>query len=275
MGNIYDDYLNLMKKVLTHSLWQEKFSFIKKSVSKSPKKVLKNIIIDYLDRYNLAVVKKVIISDKKMYEEGRGWPIYAETMVGFRRLENIRFCIEEIIRDDIPGDLIETGVWRGGSAIFMKAVLNANNIYNRIVWVADSFEGLPKPDPEKYPEDKGDQHYLWDELKISLDIVQNNFEKYSLLDDNIKFLKGWFKDTLPIAPIKKLSLLRIDGDIYESTMDALINLYPKLSIGGYLIIDDFLNKSCVKAVDDYRRDNNINEEIITIDWTGVYWKKLR
>lgn len=275
MGNMYDDYLNLMKKTLTHSLWSEQFYFVKRGGGRSIKKIVKDRIIRFLNRRDFALIKIETISDNKMYEEGKGWPLFAETMIGFKRLENIQFCIEEIIRNGIPGDLIETGVWRGGSTIFMKAVLHANNIDDRIVWVADSFEGLPKPDPEKYPEDEGDQHYLRDELKISLETVQNNFIKYGLLDHHVKFLKGWFKDTLPVAPIKRLSLLRIDGDMYESTKDALINLYPKLSIGGYIIIDDFLNKSCVKAVDDYRNEHGINEIIQTIDWTGVFWEKLK
>jgi len=273
MENMYDDYLNLMKKVLTHSLWPEEFFFIKKGENVSLKSYLKNSLVNFLGKRKLALVK-MQSTDKILFEEGKGWPLYAETMVGYIRLENIRYCLEDIIKNKIPGDLIETGVWRGGSVIFMKAILKANNINDRIVWVADSFEGLPKPDAEKYPADKGDQHYLWDELKISKETVQTNFNKYGLLDNNVKFLKGWFKDTLPIAPIKHLALLRIDGDIYESTMDALKNLYPKLSSGGYVIIDDFLNDSCVKAVNDYRKENGIDDEIIKIDWTGVYWKKI-
>jgi hypothetical protein len=275
MGDLYDDYLNLMKRTLTHSLWPDHFSFIKRGSGRSVREAVKNRVINFLDRFDLALVRRKIVSDEKVYEEGKGWPLFAETMIGFKRLENIRFCIEEIIKNEILGDLIETGVWRGGATIFMKAVLHANNINDRIVWVADSFEGLPKPDPEKYPEDKGDQHYLREELKINLETVQNNFIKYGLLDNDVKFLKGWFKDTLPVAPIKRLSLLRIDGDIYESTRDALINLYPKLSIGGYIIIDDFLNKSCVKAVEDYRNEHGIDEEIQAIDWTGVFWKRIK
>lgn len=96
------------------------------------------------------------------------------------------------------------------------------------------------------------------------------------MDEHVKFLKGWFKDTLPNAPISKLSLLRLDGDMYESTMDAITVLYPKLSIGGYLIVDDWgAVAGCKKAIEDYRKENNITEPIIEIDWTGVYWRKER
>jgi O-methyltransferase len=140
--------------------------------------------------------------------------------------------------------------------------------------VADSFERLPKPNKEKYAADKGDRHYILDELAIPMEVVKNNFRKYDLLSDNIKFLKGWFKDTLPIAPIEKLSILRLDGDMYESTMDGLVNLYHKLSVDGYIIIDDWgAIPACKQAVMDFRAMNNITEEIVTIDWTGVYWKK--
>jgi len=155
----------------------------------------------------------------------------------------------------------------------MAAILKAYN-QKRNVWVADSFEGLPKPNADKYPHDKDDVHHTKTRLAISKEEVENNFKNYSLLGENIKFLKGWFKDTLPKAQIDKLALVRLDGDMYESTMDGLINLYPKLQSGGYIIIDDWgAVPACKKAVLDYREKNNITEDIILIDWGGVYWKK--
>ncbi|MFN5847098.1 MAG: TylF/MycF/NovP-related O-methyltransferase, partial [Chitinophagales bacterium] len=207
---------------------------------------------------------------------GRDWPSSADTMIGLKRLENIQFCVEEILKNKIEGDFIETGVWRGGAVVWMKGLLKAYENNDKIVWVADSFSGLPKPDSSKYKQDFNDQHYLYKELAIPLETVKYNFEKYDLLDDKVKFLVGWFKDTLPNAPIEKLALLRLDGDMYESTMDALTNLYSKLSIGGYIIIDDWgAVDACKEAVLDFRKMNNILEEIIQIDWSGVYWKKLR
>lgn len=195
-------------------------------------------------------------------------------MIGFKRLDNLQFCIESVLRDRVEGDLIETGVWRGGACIFMRAVLAAYGVEDRKVYVADSFEGLPKPDdPEKFPADKGDKHYIHTYLAVSKEEVENNFRKYRLLDDQVVFLKGWFKDTLPNAPIKKLALLRLDGDMYGSTMDALVNLYPKLSSGGFCIIDDYALRGCKLAVDDYRAKQKINSEMKTIDWTGRYWRK--
>lgn len=88
-------------------------------------------------------------------------------------------------------------------------------------------------------------------------------------------MQGWFQDTLPSAPIKHLAVLRLDGDMYGSTMEALNALYPKLSIGGYLIIDDYGLEGCKKAIHDYREQSRITEEMISIDWTGVYWQKTQ
>jgi len=195
-------------------------------------------------------------------------------MIGLKRLENIQFCVEDVIRRQVPGDLIETGVWRGGATIFMRAILKAYNIIDRNVWVADSFEGLPPPNPDKYPMDTGDKLHQFNELAISMEQVQSNFEKYDLLDQQVRFLKGWFRDTLPLAPIEKLAVLRLDGDMYESTMDSLNALYPKLSIGGYLIVDDYgAIPGCKKAINDFREKYKIPDEIIPIDWTGVFWQK--
>ena len=198
----------------------------------------------------------------------------AHTMIGRKRLDNLQNCIQHVLVNRIPGDFIETGVWRGGATIFMRAMLKAWGDTSRIVWVADSFEGLPEPDGLNYPKDRGDTHHTYSELAVSLQTVQENFRKYALLDDQVRFLKGWFKDTLPTAPIEKLAILRLDGDMYESTMDGLKNLYAKLSRGGFLIVDDYgAVPACKDAVHDFRRDNKISEEIIEIDWGGVYWQK--
>lgn len=207
-------------------------------------------------------------------ENGKDWPGLAHTMVGMKRLNNIQYCMEQILENNIPGDCIETGVWRGGSTILMRAILQAYGDTDRKVWVADSFAGLPAPNAVKYPKDKGDILYKYDFLAVPLEQVQSNFNKYELLDNQVVFLKGLFSDSLPEAPIKELALLRLDGDLYESTMDALVNLYPKLSVGGFIIVDDFgAISACASAVGDYRKQNNIREPMYEIDWTGVYWQK--
>ena len=155
-----------------------------------------------------------------------------------------------------PGDLIETGVWRGGATIFMRAILKARGVTDRLVWVADSFAGLPPPDTARYPQDEGITLHQFPQLAVPLERVQDNFRRYGLLDEQVRFLKGWFRDTLPTAPIERLAILRLDGDLYESTIQALDSLYHKLSVGGFVIVDDYGNvAACRQAVHDFRAEH--------------------
>jgi O-methyltransferase len=208
-------------------------------------------------------------------EFGVDWPRHAETMVGLRRLDNVQECVVDVVRQDVPGDLIEAGVWRGGTAILMRAVLAAWGASGRRVWLADSFAGLPKPFAEAYPADAGFDYSGHSQLAVSARQVRANFARYRLLDDSVMFLPGLFKDTLASAPIDQIAVMRLDGDLYESTIDALDALYPKLSVGGYCIIDDYgAISACRRAVDDYRRRHGITEAIMTVgDWTGAYWQR--
>ena len=213
--------------------------------------------------------------DPRRRVHGLDWPAQAQTMIGEKRMANLRTLMESVIAENVPGDFIETGVWRGGACIFMRAILYAHNIVDRCIWAEDSFEGLPPPDELKYPLDTGSVFHEYEPLAVRLERVQDNFRAYGLLDEQVKFLKGWFKDTLPTAPIRQLALMRLDGDMYESTMDALTNLYPKLSHQGYVIVDDYhAVPVCKAAVHDYCDANGIHPEIIEIDGVGVYWKKF-
>jgi len=204
---------------------------------------------------------------------GWDWPVTAHTMIGMKRMDNIQACFERVIEDGVEGDLIETGVWRGGAVIFMRALLAAYGITNRRIWCADSFEGLPVPNPQKYPADSGDSHHTQEFLSVGLEEVKANFAAYGLLDDQVKFLEGWFEDTLPSAPISKLCICRLDGDMYGWTIVALESLYPKLSTGGFLIVDDWTLPGARKAVEDYRAKNGILDPILPIDRHSTYWRK--
>jgi O-methyltransferase len=206
--------------------------------------------------------------------EGKDWPKFAQTMVGLKRLDNVHNCVARVVADGVPGDLIETGVWRGGVVIFMRALLDAYGDENRVVYVADSFEGRPAPDAA-YPADADSQLHVSKSLAISRDEVAKNFERYGLLDDRVRFLEGWFKDTLPSLQDRIWSVIRLDGDMYESTMDGLRNLYPQLSVGGFLIVDDYGYEPCRQAVVDYRAELGIDEPIEEIDWLGAFWRRAR
>jgi O-methyltransferase/8-demethyl-8-(2,3-dimethoxy-alpha-L-rhamnosyl)tetracenomycin-C 4'-O-methyltransferase len=212
--------------------------------------------------------------DRQARMLGRDWPLRAHSMIGKARMDNLRALAERAIRERIPGDFIETGVWRGGACIFLRGLLAAHGVEDRLVWCADSFEGLPKPDAERYPADAGDPHHTFAPLAVSLDEVKANFAHYGLLDDRVRFLKGWFKDTLPSAPIERIALLRLDGDMYESTMDALKTLYRKVSIGGFVIVDDYgAVAGCRQAVADFRAEHGIADPIQDIDGIGAWWTR--
>lgn len=224
-----------------------------------------------LDRLNVELVKKVDVAQR---DEGLDYSSDAHTMIGRRRLDNLQACIVDVIRRGVPGDIIETGVWRGGASIFARAVLRAYEDTTRTVWVADSFQGLPKPDSSRYPVDEGDRYWTMKGFAVSLDQVKANFASFGLLDDQVRFLPGWFRDTLPNAPIDRLAILRLDGDMYESTIGALEALYPKVSVGGYVIVDDYgAMIGCQRAVNDFRAEHEIAEPMSTIDWTGKFWQR--
>jgi len=205
----------------------------------------------------------------------------AVTMLPMARLDNIQNCIADVVERQVPGDLIETGVWRGGAVIFMRAVLKAYGITDRRVWVADSFAGLPEPDAVLFPIEAKFHNAplvreVYENFAVDLEAVKKNFASYGLLDDSVRFLRGWFKDTLPTAPIERLAVMRLDGDFYESTADALAGLYDKLSVGGYVIIDDYGEDGwnyCNRAVDEFREARQIADPLVRVDDKCCYWQR--
>ncbi|WP_225725218.1 MULTISPECIES: TylF/MycF/NovP-related O-methyltransferase [unclassified Nocardia] len=222
---------------------------------------------------------------------GLDCPSRAHTMVGFARLDNLRELTESVLRDGVPGDFLEAGVGRGGAMIFLRGVLRAYGVTDRTVWLADSFQGFPEP-----PSDTGYRMSdVYGDAKLTAEQyeqaaarmkdeflnggseadVRDNFLAYDLLDEQVRFLPGWLADTLPSAPVERLAILRVDNDLYESTRATLEHLYPKVSPGGYVVVDDyhFLDE-CRLAVHDYLKSAGEQEpELITIDQCGVYWRK--
>ncbi len=266
-------YLDLLKKCLTRTILGAEDWQLFEPRRGTLLRAFYAPLAGFLRRQGLRLVRPAPF-DLAKREQGLDWPAQAETMVGLRRLESLETLIVDVVRRGVPGDLLETGVWRGGASIFMRGVLKALEDTERRVWACDSFAGLPRSDPETYQADAGDPHWTFAELVVSLDEVKANFARYNLLDDQVRFLPGWFRDTLPTAPIERLSLLRLDGDMYESTHVALEALYPKLSPGGYLVVDDYgAIAACRQAVTDFRTEKGIDDPIHEIDWTGVYWRR--
>jgi O-methyltransferase len=258
-----DLYLDLLERALTHTLYAGA------DVVEPPEDVKR-------EWWNaLAGTKEaaLIFDPERTRREGRDWPRFAQTMVGVERLHNVRACVETVLVEDVAGDLIETGAWRGGVGIMIRGVLAAYDDRRRSVWLADSFEGLPTPDPEAYPADAGDRSHERQHLAVSADEARDHFRRYGLLDDRVHLVEGWFRDTLPALRGHPWSLIRLDGDMYESTKVALDNLYAGLSPGGFVIVDDFALPACREAVEDFRREQGVDDPIARIDWTGVYWRK--
>ncbi len=266
-----DRYLRLLEGTLTRTVAMETTQPLT-PMAKSPVHVAARIVQRSLRRLDLELHQlKPDLSGHRA--DGTDFPANAETMIGTLRMDNVRQCAESVLRDGVSGDFIETGVWRGGTTIFMAGILEAWGAHDRTVWVADSFKGLPRPNSTSYPKDKGLRFDKVQGLAISREQVEANFRRYGLLSSRVKFLEGWFKDTLPNAPIERLALLRLDGDLYESTIQALEALYPKLQSGGYCIVDDYSIEACASAVNDYRTKYAVSEPIVEVDWTGVYWRK--
>lgn len=238
-------YLDLLKRCLTRTLFPDK-------------------------RYADSDTTRELPYSHELRYEGRDWPVEAVTMVGIKRLDCLqRLLISAVVDHGIPGDVVECGVWRGGASIFMRGVLVAVGESARRVWLYDSFQGLPKPENES----DLDLSMYSDYLGVSLHRVKDNFRQFGLLSERVNFVPGWFKDTLPTASVQQIVLLRLDGDMYESTRDSLEHLYPKISPGGYVVIDDYGALAvCRRAVADFRHSRGIQTPIIPIDWTGIYWQ---
>jgi Macrocin-O-methyltransferase (TylF) len=229
---------------------------------------------------------------------GVDWPSQAHTMIGFRRLENLQRLAESVLADKIPGDFLEAGVARGGAMVFLRGVLRVHDVTDRTIWLADSFQGFPEPSPDELPEADtiypqlaedlarfegvlGERAQSADELYrqflrgTSEDEVRQTFERYGLLDDQVRFLPGWFADTLPSAPVRRLAILRADSDLYDSTQTTLEHLYPKVSPGGYVIIDDYHSvDECRRAVHDYLKSIDADHQRLeVVDECAVSWRK--
>jgi O-methyltransferase len=267
-------YLDLLKRAITRALFMRATERHTWRAGFPVKRQLVRMSQRLLSKFNLEVVRLIRTGPEDYLESGhaaRNRAEDSESMLGTRQFDNMQACIADVIRNDVPGDLLEAGVWRGGMTIFMRGVLLSLGVTDRLVWVVDSFSGLPPPDPEAESNAR-----WWREADMaeSLETVRANFARYGLLDDQVRFLKGFFADSLPGAPIDKLAILRMDADLYQSTADVLQNLYPRLSSGGWLICDDYLNlHDCRRAVDEYRARHGITEPIVEIDQRAICWKK--
>lgn len=210
--------------------------------------------------------------------EGKDWPLDGLTMIGLRRLDDLQACVESVLADGVPGDLIEAGAWRGGASILIRSTLDAWGAHDRTLWVADSFQGFPPPRADADYADREVESDMGriDYLAPGLAAVKEHFARFGVLD-GVQFVPGFFEDTLPALGGRRWALIRLDADTYHATKLTLESLYPGLAAGGYVLIDDYfhpyLPESCRRAVDEFRADHGITDPIEQVDWNGAHWRK--
>lgn len=231
------------------------------------------------DRNKRAFTRELTGGDQLGWRvEGKDWPLDGLTMVGLRRLDDLQLCVETVVRDGVDGDLIEAGVWRGGASILIRATLDSLGGDDRTLWVADSFKGFPAPAEHHVTADRELESHMWEVHfpTSTVEEVRSYFERFGC-DRGLRFVAGFFEDTMQGLRGRRWSLIRLDADTYQATRLALEALYPGLARGGYLILDDYfhplLPDSCRKAVDGFRRERAITEPIEQIDFTGARWRR--
>lgn len=220
---------------------------------------------------NWTIAQRLVAPSLEERAKGKDWPLTAESMIGLDRMNQFHEALDTVRLEKIEGDIVETGIWRGGAIIFAASYLKVYGLSSKKVFGCDSFEGLPKPDPD-YPIDAGDIHHTINILGVSLPEVVSNLVKYGVDPQDVKLVKGWFKDTLPQLDVEAISILRLDGDMYSSTIQSLNALYHKVTNGGYVIIDDWCLEGARKALEDFFSPKSL-PIIIDIDGTGAYFRK--
>jgi len=224
---------------------------------------------------------KSFVTNVRSTVRARGYAMFQSG--DWLRLQNVQDLAFDVIARNVPGDFVETGVWKGGASMASRAaalITGTQNCHNN--WLFDSYEGLPVFKKEDIAADTGKKMDPPGSYAFAggVETVKRNFEETfpSNLSspDSIHFVKGWFNDTVPVAPVEKIAILRLDGDMYTSTMDVLHAMYHKVVPSGFVIIDDYgAWPQCKKAIHDFF-DGKLHMDIATrlkiIDETGVYFQ---
>lgn len=188
------------------------------------------------------------------------------TMTTTRRGRTLHRLAADVAARRVPGDMVDCGVWNGGSTVLLSA-----GAPGRDVWAFDSFEGLPEPGPLDGVESQGFQG----ECHGAEELLREAISRFAH-PERLRVQRGWFDETFPEAApeIEAVSLLHCDGDWYESVKLTLETFYPKLSSGGYVVIDDYGHWiGARRATDEFREHHKIDAPLIRIDYTGHYWQK--
>lgn len=203
------------------------------------------------------------------------------TMTSLERLYGVHQAMEHIAAEPVDGDIVECGVWKGGSTMMACLHLLRAGDEARGVWLYDTFAGMPEPTDE----DPEDAHREWLEGERNdhneycyspLDEVRRNVLSTGIDAQRIRFVEGKVEDTIPAAIPDRIALLRLDTDWYESTRHELEHLWPRLQVGGVLIVDDYGHWSGArKAVDEYFAELGHRPLLGRLDYTGRMCIKTR
>lgn len=201
------------------------------------------------------------------------------SLVGWQGMEATYTCTKRAITDKIQGDLVECGVAQGGSALLIALINQKFGDGTRRIWLFDSYEGLPDPTAEDFQKGKTGTHVRplpkGSCLGTIEDVRQLLFQKNNLAEKNINLVKGWFQDTLPVTrnQIDSISVLRLDGDWYESTKVCFENLFDQVSNNGFVILDDYFSCfGCKKATDEFLTARGKAFPIIPDGRGGAYFQ---
>src|SRR5258706_4253872 len=167
-------YLDLMKRSLTNTIYDDP-----DLVPVAPRRSARRVVVSAFADAGILLVRE---RSHEWRASGRQPNPRAHTMIGIKRLDNIQRCVESVLADGVPGDLLEAGVWRGGASCFMRGTLKAHGVGDRRVWLADSFRGLPPPDAQKYPRDEGDRPYTIPWLAVAVQPEKTNLWPAGVLD---------------------------------------------------------------------------------------------
>jgi hypothetical protein len=200
------------------------------------------------------------------------------TMTSPERVVSLLRAVEYITRAQIPGDIVECGVWRGGSMMAVARALQRLRDTSRSLFLFDTYEGMSPPTEadRSYRGELADtllstqpKEGSWIWAVAQLEGVQGVMERSGYPQERVKFIKGKVEETLPQEAPERLALLRLDTDWYESTKHELEHLYPRLSPGGVLIIDDYGHwEGARRAVDEYIAQHRLPLLLQRIDYTG-------
>lgn len=228
-------------------------------------------LIPYKHESNKEIIEQDYVASLR--KDGRDWPLFGLTMIGEERMKNIDYVIQESVRLGVDGDFVECGVWRGGASMYARAVLNAFGETERLVYLFDSFNGLP----QNTSDNDGDFWSKMSYISVPLDEVQRHFDVSGLNGKNVIMIPGYFRYSLPawcLRTDRTVAILRMDGDMFESTMDILFNLWDLVSRGGYIIVDDYHSVPAAKnALNKFFDLQGIKPELMPIDQDGIYFIK--